>query len=199
MKLTYVVGNIWIVLMSPPVFMAVPKPMRTEFGIHQRLESFAQKPSNKDEQNDRFCWPTFQLILMLGILIGGRFCAFTCPTWNFLIRNQQNLHIKENDQHPAQLLPNKLVNLFITVLLVSIRRSLGSDWQYIFAKEWWTSRKKIRVRNSFTGNDVILFQRNLAPDDSSSLLHFDFPPSPFVHWTQAVMTHLWWMKTPLFI
>ena len=79
-----------------------------------------QKPSNKDEQNDRFCWPTFQLILMLGILIGGRFCAFTCPTWNFLIWNQQNLHIKENYQHPAQLLPNK----FITVLLAFIRRSL---------------------------------------------------------------------------
>ena len=48
-------------------------------------EGLTQKPSNKDEQNDRFCWPTFQLILMLGILIGGRFCAFTCPTWNFLI------------------------------------------------------------------------------------------------------------------
>ena len=26
------------------------------------------KPFNKDEQNRRFCWPTIQLILMLGIL-----------------------------------------------------------------------------------------------------------------------------------
>ena len=66
-----------------------------------------QIPFNKDRQNGRFCWPTSQLILMLGILIGGRFRASTWPTWNFLIWKQQNLHIKENDQH--QLLPNKLV------------------------------------------------------------------------------------------
>ena len=81
-----------------------------------------QIPFNRDEQNRRFCWPTSQLILMLDILIGGRFCAFTCPTWNFLIWKQQNLHIKENDQHLVQLLPNKLVTPFITVLLVSIKR-----------------------------------------------------------------------------
>ena len=93
---------------------------------HMNKPSIKYIPFNKEEQNWRFCWPTSQLIMMLVILIGGRFCAFTCPTWNFLIWNQQNLHIKENDQHPAQLLPNKLVNLFITVLLVSIRRSLCS-------------------------------------------------------------------------
>ena len=37
-----------------------------------------------------------------------------------MIWKQQNLHIKENDQHVVQLLPNKLVTPFITVLLVSI-------------------------------------------------------------------------------
>ena len=26
--------------LDEPVFMAVPKPMQTEFGIHQRLESY---------------------------------------------------------------------------------------------------------------------------------------------------------------
>ena len=57
---------------------------------------------------------------MLGILIGGRFWDFKCLIWNFLIWKQQNLHIKENDQHLVQLLPNKLVTPFITVLLVSI-------------------------------------------------------------------------------
>ena len=36
------------------------------------------------------------------------------------ICKQQNLHIKENDQHLDLLLPNKLVTPFITVLLVSI-------------------------------------------------------------------------------
>jgi len=61
---------------------------------------------------------------MLGILIEGRFWDFTCLIWNFLIWKQQNLHIKENDQHLVQLLPNKLVTPFITVLLVSITRSL---------------------------------------------------------------------------
>ena len=79
-----------------------------------------QIPFNKDEQNGRFCWLTSQLILMFGILIGGRFCAFTCPTWNFVIWKQQNLHVKENDQHLVQLLPNKLFTPFTTVLLVSI-------------------------------------------------------------------------------
>ena len=78
------------------------------------------KDVNKDEQNRRFCWPISQLILMLGILIGGRFWDSTCLIWNFLIWKQQNLHIKENDQHLVQLLPNKLVTPFITVLLVSI-------------------------------------------------------------------------------
>ena len=78
------------------------------------------KDVNRDEQNRRFCWPTSQLILMLGILIGGRFWDFKCLIWNFLIWKQQNLHIKENDQHLVQLLPNKLVTPFITVLLVSI-------------------------------------------------------------------------------
>ena len=78
------------------------------------------KDVNRDKQNRRFCWPTSQLILMLGILIGGRFWDFKCLIWNFLIWKQQNLHIKENDQHLVQLLPNKLVTPFITVLLVSI-------------------------------------------------------------------------------
>ena len=58
---------------------------------------------------------------MLGNIIGGRFCASKCPTWKFLIWNQQNLHKKENDQHLVQLLPNKLGSLFISVLLVSIK------------------------------------------------------------------------------
>ena len=58
---------------------------------------------------------------MLGNIIGGRFRASKCPTWKFLIWNQQNLHIKENDQHLVQLLPNKLGSLFISVLLVSIK------------------------------------------------------------------------------
>ena len=58
---------------------------------------------------------------MLGNIIGGRFRASKCPTWKFLIWNQQNLHKKENDQHLVQLLPNKLGSLFISVLLVSIK------------------------------------------------------------------------------
>ena len=78
------------------------------------------KVVNRDEQNKHFCWPTSQLILMLGILIGGRFWDFKCLTWNFLIWKQQNLHVKENDQHLFQLLPNKLFTPFTTVLLVSI-------------------------------------------------------------------------------
>ena len=64
---------------------------------------------------------------MLGILIGGRFWDFKCLIWNFLIWKQQNLHIKENDQHLVQLLPNKLVTPFITVLLVSIN-VFGKDY-----------------------------------------------------------------------
>ena len=39
---------------------------------------------NRDEQNRRFCYPTSQLILMLIILIGGRFWDFKCLIWNFL-------------------------------------------------------------------------------------------------------------------
>ena len=57
-------------------------------------------------------------------------------------------------------------------------------------KEWWQSRKKIRVRNSFTGNDVIVFQRNLAPDDSSSLLQFWIsPPPPLL----SIEHRQWWL------
>ena len=94
-----------------------------------------QKPFNKDEQNDRFFWPTFLLILMLGILKGGRFCAFTCPTWNFLIWKQQNLHIKENDQHLVQLLLNKLATPFITVLLISIN-AFGKFFNVVSFKKY---------------------------------------------------------------
>ena len=86
------------------------------------------KDVNRDEQNRRFCCPTSQLILMLGILIGGRFWDFKCLIWNFLIWKQQNLHIKENDQHLVQLLPNKLVTPFIIVLLVSIN-VFDFSWQ----------------------------------------------------------------------
>ena len=32
-------GIVWIVMMSEPVFIAVSKPLLTEFGIHLRLES----------------------------------------------------------------------------------------------------------------------------------------------------------------
>ena len=102
---------------------------RLNFQWNSLLRSCAipTKDVNRDEQNRRFCWPTSQLIPMLGILIGGRFWDFTCLIWNFLIWKQQNLHIKENDQHLVQLLPNKLVTPFITVLLVSITRSLVSS------------------------------------------------------------------------
>ena len=98
-------------------------------------DMFKTKDVNRDEQNRRFCWPTSQMILMLGIHIGSRFWDFTCLIWNFLIWKQQNLHIKENDQHLVQLLPNKLVTPFITVLLVSIN-VFGSNlfwWQ-----QWWS-------------------------------------------------------------
>ena len=84
---------------------------------------------------------------MLGILIGGRFCAYTCITWNFLIRKQQNLHVKENDQHLVQLLPNKLVTPFITVLLVSIN-VFGIERPFFNALGLWlnpTSSLKIPV------------------------------------------------------
>ena len=30
--------------LNEPIFMAGPKPMRTEFDIHQRLESYAKEP-----------------------------------------------------------------------------------------------------------------------------------------------------------
>ena len=98
---------------------------------HRCLLFAFTKDVNKDEQNRRFCWPTSQLILMLGILIGGRFWDFKCLIWNFLIWKQQNLHIKENDQHLVQLLPNKLVTPFIIVLLVSINVFVLKEWTLI--------------------------------------------------------------------
>ena len=104
------------------------------------------KDVNRDEQNRRFCWPTSQLILMLGILIGGRFWDFTCLIWNFLIWKQQNLHIKENDQHLVQLLPNKLVTPFTTVLLVSITRSLP-----------WTMQTSLKDLSYYTSNSYVVY------------------------------------------
>ena len=41
--------------------------------LHEPILVSATKDVNRDEQNRRFCCPTSQLILMLGILIGGRF------------------------------------------------------------------------------------------------------------------------------
>ena len=54
--------------------------------------------------------------------------------------------------------------------------------------------------------DIGTLNRMLGKRNLSLLLFisvnsgFDFfPPSPFVHWTQAVMTHMRGMKTPIFI
>ena len=38
--------------LDEPIFMAGPKPMRTEFGIHQGLESCASDYSTLTERND---------------------------------------------------------------------------------------------------------------------------------------------------
>ena len=52
MKVTY---RLWGIVLIEPIFMAGPKPMRTDFGIHQRLES-----CGPDQKNNHDCdWPPF--------------------------------------------------------------------------------------------------------------------------------------------
>ena len=51
--------------------------------------------------------------------------------------------MKENDQHLAQLLPNKLVTPFITVLLVSINVFGNNHLDYVLVKTQFFLRSLI--------------------------------------------------------
>ena len=44
-------GLSWFILIFIPVFMALPKPMRTEFGIHQRLQSCRIHPNETHKKD----------------------------------------------------------------------------------------------------------------------------------------------------
>ena len=59
--------------LDEPVFMAVPKPMLTEFGIHYRLESCAfNSVCNKETTNG---YPTLMLRVLRKMLVRSAFTS----------------------------------------------------------------------------------------------------------------------------
>ena len=99
-----------------------------------------------------------------------------------------------------------LVRIRPPLLDCTWRPSLFCPWEKFL---YW--RRVILMAKGWEGSigyrmDIGTLNRMLGKRNLSLLLFisvnsgFDFfPPSPFVHWTQAVMTHMRGMKTPIFI
>ena len=101
----------------------------------------------------------------------------------------------------------KAVKQFLSTVFTAFRPS-GGSWQesnVALLLCWWP-RKNEKGRLSAIG----WISEFLTGCWENATSHFDysslstcslwlFPPSPFVHWTQAVMTHMRGMKTPIFI